>query len=728
MERIPVVGAVRPNRADRPKDKDYHSEFGKWAVMACQGAKYQEHMRAIETNRNYCMANKQWDNREDIDSFLNDTNGKTTNRVKVEMNYLQILVNHHVGNAARMSMRAKCQSFSPLVKTRKELALQEMLMWGDVAKQSSPEYASLIKANKPVGESEQETVKSHDNYYCDKYVQSMNGLMRYTETVNNFEQMKLEAAESMAITGMCIEKPEAMSSDYRFRWVQTENFLFDREARKYDLSDCSCMGEYYPALATEVYERIMLSNDDILQIEAQNISFNTDDRLQVYLMYWRDIEMETWGYVKDEFNDIILVKIDYVYENDEKPKYTKADVVSTSELTPYQLNIIKKKKGKGKGMTVLASEVWRYCEFVPAGAFMLKSQMQGKQRSSDLVLSYGLMPYQERNIYSAYNMQPPYKVAMYFYNNGYVNSPMDIAINPQRMANRIMSAVENMLNNSRSSGTIIAEEAVLKSTTNKSMADIDIKMKRGDTVALPMLAFGGGNNMVMKYDGGIGSGANNLINLSQMFLTSIESLTGVNQAMKGQIDSPDQLVGTMQLMIQRGSITQERFAMAMRELFKSMYQAVATSGKRLYINERPKLNMMVGEEGAMVLELSRDMLMEDFRASVEFKEDKETERQFVDQMVMQLLQFQLLDRQRAVNLTGRGTTEEMWMSAREYAKELAEVEAKQAEAAQQMAARQQQLGQQQQAVAVDQEQQKIDNKLLADMTKTQKDNAPKPAE
>jgi len=726
MERIPVTGGVRPNRADREKNKEYHAEFGRWGVQVCQDSKYHEHMRAIETNRNYCMANKQWDNREDIDSFLNDTNGKTTNRVKVEMNYLQILVNHHVGNASRMSMRAKCQSFSPMVKTRKDLALQEMLMWGDVAKQSSPEYAAMIKANKPIGESEQETVKSHDNYYSDKYVSAMNGLMRYSETVNNFEQMKLEAAESLAITGMCIEKPEAMSSDYRFRWVQTDNFLFDREARKYDLSDCSCMGEYYPALATEIYEKIMLSNDDILQIEAQNISFNSKDRLNVYIMYWRDIEMETWGYVKDSFNDIILVKIDYIYENEDKPKYTKADVVSTSELTPYQLNIIKKKKGGGKGMTVLASEVWRYCEFVPAGAFTLKRERDKK--SSDLVLSYGLMPYQERNIYSAYNMQPPYKVAMYFYVNGYVNSPMDIAINPQRMANRIMSAVENMINNSRSSGTIIAEEAVDKSTTNKSMADIDIKMKQGDTIALPMLAFGGGNNMVMKYDGGIGSGANNLINLSQMFLTSIESLTGVNQAMKGQIDSPDQLVGTMQLMIQRGSITQERFPMALREMFKSMYQAVATSGRRLYINERPKLNMIVGEEDAMALELSKDMLLEDFRASVEFKEDKETERQFVDQMVMQLLQFQLLDRKRAVNLTGRGTTEDMWTSAREYARELAEVEAKQAKAQQQAVQQQQQQGQEQQAVATDQEQQKIDNKLLDTMVKTQKDNAPQPVE
>jgi hypothetical protein len=681
---------TKPNRATEVKNMVYHVNYGRWVNYAAHDWRHVEHKKLIEINKRYVQANKQWDNQEDISNFLNDTTGQVTNRIKVEMNYLQITLNQYVGSANKISMRAKCQSFSPLVKVRKEQSLKEMLAWTTIAQQSDPQYASTIMANKPIGSSEAETAQMHENYWCDTYATAINNLLKYSENVNNFNLMKKEGAESLCITGMYVVKPTPMSSDYKMEWIQTSDFFWDRSAYRYDLSDANFMGDVTMALPTEIMERVNMLNDDILAIEAQNIALNTQDRIPVYRCYWRDIDIETWGYIKNEFGDIVLQKIDYVYESEDKPKFTKEDVVSTNELTPYQLDIIKKRKGSGKAMKKMPTEVWRYVEFVPS-EYVNANQADSPRQCNDLVLAYGKAPYQEGDIYSAYDMKPPYKVALYLYIDGCVNSPLCIAINPQRMANRIMSAVENIINNSRGSGSILSKESVDKS--DYTADEIAIKMKRSEPLILPTAMFGGVPNAVGNYDANIGQGAQHLINMSQMFLQAIESITGVNYAMKGQMDTPNQLVGTMQLMIQRGSVVQERFNAALQECFRQIYQSVATSGKRLYINERPKLVAMIGDEGAKVIELSRDMLLEEFRTTVVFEVDAQTERQYVDSTVMILMQGNLLDQTRASKLFGRGSTDDMWTSVREYAQEM--VEAQKQKAEQQQAIEAQQQAQQQ---------------------------------
>jgi len=236
--------AIKPNRITDRKDKEYHANFARWAVWHANNQKYLEHMAHIQTNLNFFAPNKQWGFEEDANVFLMDASGQATNRIKVEMNYIQILVNQYVGNASMMNVTARCHSFSPLVNTRKEQELNKLLIQFDIAKVASPEVSSMISANLPIGASEAETVSNFENYYVDKYVKAMNSLLRYGEVVNNFEQMKVELAESLCLTGMAITKPEPYGGEYRYRWVQTDRFFFDRDARKINLSDCSYMGEF----------------------------------------------------------------------------------------------------------------------------------------------------------------------------------------------------------------------------------------------------------------------------------------------------------------------------------------------------------------------------------------------------------------------------------------------------------------------------------------------------
>ena len=373
-------------------------------------------------------------------------------------------------------------------------------------------------------------------------------------------------------------------------------------------------------------------------------------------------------------------------EFEDKPRYTEKDVVSISKLTPYQRDIVKKKKGdSGKAMIRTYTDLWRYCEFIPF-EYIVK---YGAKENKDIVLEYGVVPYQEPNVYTPYNMETPYKVATYIYVDGFIYSPVDIAINPQRLANRIMSVVENIMNNSRGSGSIIAREAIEKS--DMDLSEVEIRMKQNQPIVLSGAAFGGVQNAVTRYDATLSNGAFEFLNMANVFLASIEKITGVNEAMKGQQSSPDQLVGTMQLMIQRGSVIQERFYSALKELFRQMYQALATSGKRLYINEKPRLVSIVGDDAYEVIELSKDMALEEFRVTVKFSNNPETERQQVDSMLIQFLSNGLIDKKRWANLIGRGNLDEMYAAIREFAQESEIVE-------KQMADMQQADMQQQQAM------------------------------
>jgi hypothetical protein len=174
----------------------------------------------------------------------------------------------------------------------------------------------------------------------------------------------------------------------------------------------------------------------------------------------------------------------------------------------------------------------------------------------------------------------------------------------------------------------------------------------------------------------------------------MESVTGVNEGLKGQTSNPDQLVGVMQLMIQRGSILQEPFYSAIADIYHGCYQSVATSGKRYYIDLDVELVDAVGIEAAEVLKLSKDMRPENFRVSLVRTVDQKTERMYVDQRTLVWLQYGLVDHETAGMLIGRATDAEAIAEMRGFQKKLAEMKRKQAAAQEQSTALQENAQQQ----------------------------------
>ena len=661
----------KPNRittSEADKDEKYHINYARWAIGSGSNQLHQEYLMKYKLNRNFYM-NRQWVVEEDLEAFFKDENNNDRNRLQLTRNYIQPMVEQYRGNAIRMTFDMKTANISPMAKSRRERTLARLIMYNYVA-QKVPGIADYMQQqNVPMGDDNAQVEDKFNNLYSDMYVISINRLLRYGKNVNNLEAMKPLLAVDIALAGIGIMRPYPYAGEWMFERILPEEFGWDRSAKDPTLNDADYFFQAKVQSVTtlfEVYQNISLDSRKQMEAFASRItarSYATDEnfdvygKIPVYKAVWRDLTVDNFGYVVDDYGQRILARIDYKEPDEDKPKYTFKDLVPFENLTEYQKMVL-----KGSNMTSLYVDLWRYCDFIPVEVLSTSSDGKG----ADIALEYGILPYQEPDLYRPTNMTPPYKVGMWSYLNGVALSPVDVVISPQRMINRFLSVMENQINNSGGAG-VVFDKDLLGSTPEDEVRSM---VNKGDAIGINAKGRGV-NNVFGRYDS---TPKESVIAFSQLiegFKAGIEQVTGVNEGIKGDTGNPDQLVGVMQLMIQRGSIIQEPFYQAISDVFRGCYQSIATSGKRYYVDHEAELTDAVGEDGAQVLILGKDIRNESMRITLVRSMDYLNERMSVDSAIMSWLQFGLIDQPTVAKLYGRATMEEAVMEMREYQKRLA---------------------------------------------------------
>jgi len=118
------------------------------------------------------------------------------------------------------------------------------------------------------------------------------------------------------------------------------------------------------------------------------------NRVPVYDVYWKDIEIKTYGYIEDEFGYEYFTSLDDVGEDDL--------IIPTSEIG---INIM-----QGQKTRQLFVDVLRYAKFIPGEVIGTSN--------TEILLDYGTVPYQDADGMSPSNVEFPYKVYCWNYNNG----------------------------------------------------------------------------------------------------------------------------------------------------------------------------------------------------------------------------------------------------------------------------------------------------------------------
>jgi len=667
---------TKPNRLETTdKDKSYHLQYAKFVAADSSTASHADFIAKTKINKNFYKGN-QWIQDEDLEAFLKDSTSQARNRIKVVHNLIRPMIEQYRGNAIRLTINASAKSVSKKAINRREESLGKKLLKTRVANEF-PALGRLIRdSDKSIGETEDETKQIHENLYVDSYVKTINRLIQYVKNLNNLEEMQVMASQNLGLSGLCVIEAFEHSGHQRYEVLQSEDFFFDRSAKRYDLSDADYMGKFVGMLPTDIYETFQnIEKEEREAIEKyvsdnqksqDNAAFSDENsnqnigttKIPVCHSYWRDEEKKTAGYVMDEYGYPYLVYLGETENPLTGEPYTEEDLIEPPQ-SPKNNKLFKGKKKRSMYIDVL-----RFCKFIPHEAIGIsKEKAKSGEVVSDIVLDYGLHPYQETDWDDLSNVKFPFKCYTWGYVDGEIMSPVDDAINPQRFINRILSVAESQINNSGGTNVVVDKDSIDSQGGEDALyRDVD----QGKPITIRTKGRGVPNSLGV-YDATPKQGTYALFNIIPIMEGIIQKDTGVNEGLKGESTGSDQLVGVTQMLIQRGSLMQEPFYNALSQTFLQVHQHTATVGKRMYIDNERELAIAVGDDGVEILELSKDMKGEDFRVFVTRENAQDMLFSQGDQMLNVFLQTGMIDETVYANLYSRSTPADVAMALREEA-------------------------------------------------------------
>lgn len=695
------TGFQRPNRLDgTPKDKLYHVRWGRYAAYNANNFMHQQYIARTKINKRF-YAGEQWVHEEDLESFFKDESGQGRNRLKMIDNIVKPIIQQYLGNSIRMKINYKAKSVSPKCINRRDQKLNEMLLYTYVADRV-PAMGEQMKKDLPIGSTLNETKQMFNNLYVDNFVSDINDLLTYVSENNKFEEKQRSIAEDLALSGLAVMESYEWNGHQYFERFRSEDYFWDRSAIEYDHNDAEYRGRMHYMNPTDIYEKYQdLTTEERAAIEKYATTYQKSQtfadaqmmfggKIPVIKVYWRDTQKYDYGYVLDEYGYPYLTKIGFTYEGEKEPRYTMKDVIVVDSERSRKIL-------KGKKTKKLLVDEMRYCIFIPQE---ILSSVEGV---GDVVLDWGIVPYQQTDNLDISSVRYPFQSYCWAYIDGEVLSPVDDAISPQRFINRLKSVAENQINNSRGSGMVYdkdmlgtedgAEEELLKNVNQSKPVGLHLRGR-------------GVQNSVGSYDGTVSKGTMVMYDIMNIMKDGVKTSSGVNEALQGESMGGDQLVGVTQLMIQRGSLMQEPFYYAVSNIFMQGFQAIASTGKRIYADNDREIAIAIGDDGARILKISKDLKTEDFRVFIKRENSQEMLVESANNMMITLLQLKnadgtpFIDKGIFANLWNRSTPDDVARALRDSAKQDIEKSRMQQQVAgqQQQVAQQTQEGQQKQAL------------------------------
>ena len=722
------TGRVRPNKLTSKKDKHYHREYAKFCLSSMSNYIYRRFINRCLINWSFYKGQDgQWIFDEDIEAFFLDESGDVRNRLKWTKNVIKPMVQQYVGNAIRLSYDAKAKCISDFVINKREEELKKLKALQKVG-EALPFFKDIIKQFAPIEDTELETEELFYNTFVENYEIDVNNLIEFIANEINIDELKVQITRNLAICGLGIYKGFESGDNYVAESVNPLFFGWDMSAKKPDLSDAEFMHDWYYMDSPSIFEKYPKISQEERELIENYSNHNTQNsmhkivngiytipggKVPVYEVYWKDVERREYGWVMDEYSYPYYTMI-----NDENSDYTDKDLIEpVTEKHKEEMN--------GKKKHTIYVDLIRYCVIIP--------QEEIGHGSGDIILEYGILPYQEKNLYDPANVKFPYKCYTYIYDRGEVLTPLDDVIDPQRFLNRTLSVVESHMANMRGTGTVISKSAV---DDRDGEADIARNINSSKPIFVDTDRVGSVQNAIGTYGTNLGSGTLQMFQVIDAVQQSIQDVTGVNEAMTGTQGGNDMLVGVIEAQIQRGSLVQEPFYWALTSILKQAYEHMATVGKAIYYDNPRKLSIMIGDEGLSRITITKDHLMQDYRIFIKRSETPEQGINAGNQLLFTLLQAGLIDQITFANLFNRASPDLVADSLRKYNRDklmaqqmsdkaanegMAQGKAQQAEMMDQLQMQQQQQKEEQVGMMQLQHQQKIDEISLKEAAKTERD-------
>lgn len=622
----------------------------------------------------------QWILQEDLDTFLNDESGNPRFRINWTENIIMPISRMFRGNAIRTAFTNHVMPMSEAVKKRRDSMLTMMQGIGELANDIGGAGGLMLKSQFPVGDTPAETEARFPTWYTDDLVRGVNDIISVVSNMNELDaQTKEFLVDQLFCCGIGVLHDTEQNGYQKFEQIDANLFIWDVSARRQDLQDGDFMGDYwfdssaniidqYPDLSKENREQIDTLSRGITDAPMWlNNAYlgNITGRVRVIRAYWRDIDFQEFGIVKDEFGYEIYTRI-----NHPNSLYTDADLIEPT--LPQWIKIMKGKKKHKK-----PKETIHYVKCIDAGA-----NPTAEMSADPIMLEYGEMTNAEENVFAPGKVLLPYKVATFKYFYGIPQGIVDFLIDSQRIMNRALSVKETLLNQ------YIPPSFLYE----KTMLD---PQDGGEEGFLRRLRNGkpnpvhGRNNLPNNFTIQPGTDLRGIQYINATIdsdRAAAQNSVGANQSMLGT--GAQELVRNTQAMITQGSVMQEDLFSALELILKQCTQSIATRGRRLYYDNPDTLAYSISSDEVREILVSPESLNEKFFIRIERGESYLSETQKGTALALQFRQVGLLDDATLAKLINRSNEQDVYAAVTKYLSQKALADAQMAEVQQQEVLRQ----------------------------------------
>jgi hypothetical protein len=659
MINILVTETVRPNKVSDAKNQDYHLKFARYFLGSISRQKHREYLMHSFVNWSFYRG-MQWIFDEDLDAFLMDETGEARNRIRFRENAIRPMVRMMKNNAIRVDYTYQAEAMNANAMNRREEELLRRIGMTKMANLTGGQLGESMRNNYPIGESEGETEQIFDDTYSDPMARSINYLLTFIANQNRVERQKVRLAEHLAVDGICINREYPFHGTQKWEIILPISYFWDRGAKDPSLQDGEFMGHIEMMIPQDIYSRkenMTAAEKESIELFIKSRSFENysylskfgttaDGRVPVFRVEWRDNERQEWGWVKDEGGMEVFMRVNY-----KGGKYKTKDCVMPSDREA-------RKELNDKNIMVRYPTVTRHISFIP-------KEYVPSTSSRDIVLEWGVIPYSELDYFSPQDNNFTYKVGTFQYYDGEVASPIDDAIDPQRMINRLRSAGESSINNARPPVPVFDKMMI-------DNQDGEEGLQRNINTGKAIFINAGGNvqNAVGATASTLGTGTQVYFDIADNIKNFMRDNAGINDAMQGTIGGRRELVGVTDSMIERGSLMQEDFYFALGDCLEQMYQGMASRGKSIFVENKTMLFYAVGDQAAKPLMLTQEYLNEYFRIFIKRTQPETDQKLQANTLALQFVQMRMLDERRFSQVYNRGNVDDVVRAMREYVAEM----------------------------------------------------------
>lgn len=684
---FPIISnAIRPDRIKDEKDDKYHANYSRFIISMCNDPVLLYNLYRYGLNYNFFKGN-QWILPDDIEGFLLDSNENYRQRLKFSYNIVYGHVKTWIGAALRTEFRARAYNVSPdNIKNREKEYVKRLAAHriADAMPLIKNHLQAQFDLGETIGQTEENFIESNEGGDEDL----INALFRDCEQRNRFTYLKFLLTLDKVLSGFSVAKEYIEDGEQKWRHQPFQFWYYDTSALKPDLSDAEFMGDLEFYSVPELLEKWEITDKDTierLELWARsawqrypNLWFYgqffgyPSGKIPVYNNYWRDYEVQRWGYVSDPWGKIYPARLwseteIKKFENDdfvgEKPLiHTVKDFIKKSLIRPGDVrrNIIKKMNSDG--IFIKYKQVPRFCSFVP-------KEMGGL--SDDLLLEWGKVPYSESYRKTPFETPLPYKVSTYYYHMGEVQTPISPIIDPQRLMNQYASQMQVVINKMRLTGMIYDQSIV---DAQEGEADLSEAMRKGEDIKVNTRALTGGSlpNAIMPYNGLEGfSEVKSFVDIIEATRSWAEKISGVNSDLMGLSVANRKAVGVQEMNIERGQLLQEDFYFGLAEQYYSIYMCIANKGRKVLADHERELIMKLGGGFMERFKFTRAMNYDEYDVEIRMIPVENIDSN--DAKLMQLYLNGVISDKQLGLLFGRSESDQIAKAIRDYSNQKAKM-------------------------------------------------------